>query len=157
MMIIEQLMDHFGAGHSHQNTEESNHSKHSHSHSHGNNNNNNQILSSSFSLAALVGLGVHAFVDGVMIGGAFIASDSVGARVGIAIVLHKFPDGFVLSSILQTMSIPTPPNRQGRFFFEHIGFFVLSGICLMTPIGALLSYVALDGTIFIYFIVNSFI
>uniref|UniRef100_A0A7S4HI00 Uncharacterized protein n=1 Tax=Vannella robusta TaxID=1487602 RepID=A0A7S4HI00_9EUKA len=145
MMIVEQTMSYFGAGHSHQQSGEANpnhsHDKDDTKHSHG----SNQILSSSFSLAALAGLGVHSFVDGVMIGGAFSASASVGARVGIAIVLHKFPDGFMLSSIIQTMKMPTAPARRGKYFFENLGFFILAGICLMTPIGAILSFTVLEG------------
>jgi len=135
MMIVEQTMSYYGAGHSHASDDSG-----KHGHSHG-----KQILSSAFSLAALIGLAVHSFVDGVMIGGAFSASANVGARVGIAIVLHKFPDGFMLSSILQIMKTPTVSGKKGTYFFEHMGIPILLGICLMTPIGAFLSFTILEG------------
>ena len=131
-------MSYFGAGHSHQHgpNEDSHEAKHSHG---------KQIISSSFSTAAIIGLGVHSFVDGVMIGGAFSASTSVGSRVGIAIVLHKFPDGFMLSSIIQTMKLPFAQQRKGSYFYDNIGVFILIGICFMTPIGAILSFTILEG------------
>lgn len=143
MMLIEQTMSYFGAGHSHQHN--SNDDNHESKHSHG-----KQIISSSFSLAAIVGLGVHSFVDGVMIGGAFSASSAVGTRVGIAIVLHKFPDGFMLSSILQSMKLPFAQNRKGSYFYDNIGVFILIAICFMTPIGAILSFTLLEGLYFFF-------
>ena len=142
MMIVEQTMSHFGDAHSHSHGSNDNHDLSGHSHDAP----KAGILSSSFSIAALVGLAVHSFVDGVMIGGAFIASSSVGARVGIAIVLHKFPDGFMLSSILQTMAKPNASQRRSKYFFQQREFFWLIGIVAMTPLGALTSFNLLEGS-----------
>jgi hypothetical protein len=55
-----------------------------------------------------------------MISGAFSASSEVGMRVGIAIVLHKFPDGFVLSSLLQTGK--SKHSKRTRSMLQHLLF-----------------------------------
>merc|ERR1712137_361611 len=148
MMVVEQVMSHFGAGHSHSHGEEN-----APSLRHGEKNaaDSDSILSSSFSFAAIVGLGVHSFVDGVMIGGAFTASPDVGGRVGLAIVLHKFPDGFVISSILQGIKstfASAPEARRNTllgFVYRYMSFFILFGVCFMTPVGAATSYALLEG------------
>merc|ERR1712137_666079 len=148
MMVVEQVMSHFGAGHSHSHGGDD-HSGHKHGEK--NSNDSDSILSSSFSFAAIVGLGVHSFVDGVMIGGAFSASTEVGGRVGLAIVLRKFPDGFVISSILQGIKGTfnnAPEARRNTiigFIYRYMSFFILCAVCFMTPVGAASSYALLEG------------
>lgn len=51
-------------------------------------------------ISALVGMLVHTFFDGVAIGAAFEVSQSVGLLVFLAVLLHKIPDGFTISSIV---------------------------------------------------------
>jgi len=69
-----------------------------------------------------VGLALHSLFDGLVITGAFEASNEIGARVAIALILHKFPDGFVLSSLLATSAFnaansllisPSPSSASG--------------------------------------------
>lgn len=55
-----------------------------------------------------VGLAFHSLVDGIIIAGAFTASPETGSRVAIAILLHKFPDGFVMSSIVASQHAKNP-------------------------------------------------
>ena len=50
---------------------------------------------------AIVGLGLHAFMDGVAIGSAFIASPALGVIVFAAIMLHKLPEGFTIASVMK--------------------------------------------------------
>lgn len=50
--------------------------------------------------SALVGLGIHTFFDGVAIGSAFLVSQWLGVVIFLAIVLHKLPEGFTVSSLL---------------------------------------------------------
>jgi ZIP family zinc transporter/zinc and cadmium transporter len=50
---------------------------------------------------ALVGLGLHAFMDGVAIGSAFVASPALGVIVFAAIMLHKLPEGFTIASVMK--------------------------------------------------------
>ena len=56
-----------------------------------------------------------------MISGAFSASSSIGGKVGIAIVLHKFPDGFVLSSLLN-QNPKFKHQRKHRLFSSFYNF-----------------------------------
>ncbi len=51
------------------------------------------------SLAALVGLLLHTFVDGVAVASGFGISGPVGALVFSAVILHKVPEGLAISSL----------------------------------------------------------
>ena len=51
------------------------------------------------SVAALIGLLLHTFIDGVAIASGFQVSQSLGLLVFIAILLHKFPEGLAISSM----------------------------------------------------------
>jgi branched-chain amino acid transport system substrate-binding protein len=53
-------------------------------------------------ISALVGMLVHTFFDGVAIGAGFEVSQSVGLLIFLAVLLHKIPDGFTISSIVIT-------------------------------------------------------
>src|SRR5437773_10575165 len=50
--------------------------------------------------AAVGGLWIHTFFDGVSIAAAFLVNFSVGLLVFIAILLHKMPEGFTVASIM---------------------------------------------------------
>ncbi len=56
-------------------------------------------VSEAVSFAALVGLLLHTFVDGVAVASGFGVNSSVGALVFIAVVLHKVPEGLAISSL----------------------------------------------------------
>lgn len=87
----------------------------------GHSHNKQPGLRSSMSAVAFVGLAFHSLVDGMIIAGAFTASPEVGSRVAIAILLHKFPDGFVMSSIVA--------SQQSKFqvrLFSMVGIYFLS-------------------------------
>eukprot|EP00003_Mantamonas_plastica_P000100 TRINITY_DN10099_c0_g1_i2.p1 TRINITY_DN10099_c0_g1~~TRINITY_DN10099_c0_g1_i2.p1 ORF type:complete len:289 (-),score=35.88 TRINITY_DN10099_c0_g1_i2:40-873(-) len=83
----------------------------------------------SFSYTAFLGLAIHSFIDGVIIAGAFNASSSTGEAVGFAIVLHKFPDGLVLSSLLL--------SGQGNKV-DWSKFYYIVIVAMMSPLGAIL-------------------
>lgn len=51
------------------------------------------------SVAALIGLLLHTFVDGVAIASGFQVRESLGLLVFVAILLHKFPEGLAISSM----------------------------------------------------------
>lgn len=59
------------------------------------------VVDSHVTSTALVGLGLHAFMDGVAIGSAFIASPALGVIVFAAIMLHKLPEGFTIASVMK--------------------------------------------------------
>ena len=48
----------------------------------------------------MFGIGVHTFFDGAAVGSGFHVSKVVGVLVFSAIVLHKIPEGFTVSSII---------------------------------------------------------
>jgi zinc and cadmium transporter len=50
---------------------------------------------------ALIGLSLHAFMDGVAISSAFLTSPALGLLVFAAIMLHKLPEGFTIASVMK--------------------------------------------------------
>jgi len=103
---------------------------------------------------AFVGLGIHSLFDGLVIAGAFEASLEIGSRVAIALIIHKIPDGFVLSSLLATSAYNfnyNSPNTTGNVnSFEFCGapiraWYWVIGVSLMTPLGAILGKLVLAG------------
>jgi len=53
----------------------------------------------SVGVSALIGLTLHTFVDGVAIATSFAVATHLGLLVFAAIVLHKLPEGFAISSL----------------------------------------------------------
>lgn len=76
--------------------------------------------------AAIAGLFVHSFFDGINLGAAAFAGSSVLAAVGTATILHKFADGFTISTML----------HGGSRRMRHAA---LAVVALATPIGAVSS------------------
>src|ERR1051325_8205501 len=58
------------------------------------------VIRPSAAYAAIGGLTIHTFFDGVSIAAAFLADVKVGILVFIAIMLHKVPEGFTVASIM---------------------------------------------------------
>jgi ZIP family zinc transporter/zinc and cadmium transporter len=75
--------------------------------------------------AAVAGLFLHSFFDGINLGAASFAGTSVLAAVGAATILHKLADGFTISTML-----------RGGTKLRHAA---LAVIALATPIGAIFS------------------
>ena len=53
------------------------------------------------SRAAILGLGLHSFFDGVSIAAGYAVSPVLGWMAFIAIALHKLPEGFTIASIVR--------------------------------------------------------
>lgn len=51
------------------------------------------------SMAALLGLLLHTFVDGVAVASGLLVSGTVGTLVFVGVLLHKFPEGLAISSM----------------------------------------------------------
>ncbi len=51
-------------------------------------------------LAALVGLAVHTFFDGVAIAAGFLASGKLGLLLALSVLLHKLPEGVTVASLM---------------------------------------------------------
>jgi ZIP family zinc transporter/zinc and cadmium transporter len=56
-------------------------------------------VSEAVSVAALVGLLLHTFVDGVAVASGLDVGGAVGALVFMAVILHKVPEGLAISSL----------------------------------------------------------
>ncbi len=59
-----------------------------------------EISHSHASYAALLGLGIHTFFDGVAIASGLLVSTWLGGMIFIAIFLHKLPEGFTVASLM---------------------------------------------------------
>ena len=59
-------------------------------------------MSPAVGFSALVGMLVHTFFDGVMIGAGFLIGREVGIVLFLAVFLHKIVDGFTIASIVIT-------------------------------------------------------
>ena len=70
--------------------------------------------------SALLGLGMHSFFDGVAIASGFLVSGGLGLVIFMAIMLHKVPEGFTVSSLLLA---------GGRTRGSAFGGAALLGIC----------------------------
>ncbi|MFL6208421.1 MAG: ZIP family metal transporter [Pyrinomonadaceae bacterium] len=58
------------------------------------------MLRPSAAYAAIGGLSIHTFFDGVSVAAAFLVNFKVGLLVFVAILLHKVPEGFTAASIM---------------------------------------------------------
>jgi len=61
-----------------------------------------EVINPVVGFSALIGMLVHTFFDGVAIGAGFRLSESLGVLIFLAVLLHKIPDGFTISSIAIT-------------------------------------------------------
>jgi zinc transporter ZupT len=86
-------------------------------------------ISNAASLAALAGLLIHTFFDGVAIAAGFELRESVGILMFLAVLLHKIPEGLSLSSIMIAA-------RQGR----RGAFLAVVAIAASTFLGALSTF-----------------
>lgn len=85
--------------------------------------NNNSILKTGISIA--LGLAIHNFPEGLVIGAGFESSNNLGLKLAIAIALHDVPEG---------ISIALPLKTSGISKTKSILITILSG--LTTGIGA---------------------
>lgn len=67
------------------------------------------VIDTHVSSTAILGLALHAFMDGVAIGAASLASPALGVIVFAAIMLHKLPEGFTIASVMKA----TGAGRRG--------------------------------------------
>ncbi|HEU4510600.1 MAG TPA: ZIP family metal transporter [Pyrinomonadaceae bacterium] len=83
------------------------------------------FLRPSAAYAAVGGLWIHTFFDGVSIASAFLVNFKVGVLVFIAILLHKMPEGFTVASIMLASGRST---RMALMATAAIGAATLAGV-----------------------------
>ena len=80
------------------------------------------------SYAALLGLVIHTFFDGVAIASGLLVSNWLGGIIFIAIFLHKIPEGFTVASLM----LAGGQSRSAAFASSAIlGAATLAGMALM--------------------------
>ena len=81
-----------------------------------------------------VGIGIHSFIDGVVIGTGFQASTAVGIIAALAVIVHELPEGAFAYGLLIA-------DGQSKRKSLLIGWIV----ALATPVGTVITYMALRG------------
>lgn len=89
------------------------------------------------SYAALLGLGIHSFFDGVAIASGLLVSSWLGGVIFIAIFLHKLPEGFTVASLM----LASGQSRSAAFASSAIlGGATLLGMVLMFLVRGTVAY-----------------
>jgi zinc transporter ZupT len=83
------------------------------------------------SYAALLGLVIHTFFDGVAIASGLLVSTWLGGVIFLAIFLHKIPEGFTVASIMMAAG---QGKRAAVVSSAILGAATLSGVALMFAI-----------------------
>jgi len=89
------------------------------------------------SYAALLGLGIHTFFDGVAIASGLIVSTWLGGVIFLAIFLHKLPEGFTVASLM----LASGQSRRAAFASSAIlGGTTLLGMIFMFAVRGTVNY-----------------
>jgi len=86
---------------------------------------------------ALIGLVLHAFMDGVAISSAFVTSPGLGVLVFLAIMLHKLPEGFTIASV---MRVAGTTRRWAMTAAGLLAIATFAGVLATSLIGDLAPY-----------------
>ncbi|HUK30202.1 MAG TPA: ZIP family metal transporter [Candidatus Acidoferrum sp.] len=99
-------------------------------------------------LSALLGLVIHAFFDGVAIASGFLVSNWLGWVIFLAIILHKLPEGFAISSLMMA----TGRSRKNSLWAAVIlGLATVAGVLLMSVLRTEVRYaLPLAGGVTLY-------
>ncbi|HEX2715764.1 MAG TPA: ZIP family metal transporter [Candidatus Acidoferrales bacterium] len=87
--------------------------------------------------AALLGLVIHTFFDGVAIASGFLISTWLGGVIFLAVFLHKLPEGFTVSSLMLASG---QSRRTALLAAVLLGAATLGGVFLMNVLRARVSY-----------------
>lgn len=96
----------------------------------------------------LLGLGIHAFFDGVAIAAGFLISTWLGTIIFLAVFLHKLPEGFTVAS----MVLASGQSRQNAIrAAATLGGSTLLGVALTSIFQSQLQYaLPLAGGVTLY-------
>ena len=96
-----------------------------------------KVSASRRSHAILLGLMIHAFVDGVSIATGFLISNWLGWVIFLAVFLHKMPEGFAMSSVMLASGRTT---RAALSAAALLGAATMAGVLVMSPLSAQVAY-----------------
>jgi ZIP family zinc transporter/zinc and cadmium transporter len=91
-------------------------------------------VSGAVSVAALGGLLLHTFVDGVAVAAGLNVGGAVGALVFVAVVLHKVPEGLAISSLFLAAG---QGRRRALLAAAALGVATIAGVVLTDHVAAL--------------------
>lgn len=91
------------------------------------------FMKPSAAYAAVGGLWIHTFFDGVSIAAAFLVDFRVGLLVFVAILLHKMPEGFTVASIMLASGRST---RTALWATGAIGAATLAGVIVVALVSS---------------------
>jgi zinc transporter ZupT len=83
-----------------------------------------------FGITALVGIGIHSFIDGVIYSVTFSAGTLMGLLAGTGLVVHEFAEGIITFSVL----------AKGGLSDKKAIFYAFLVAALTTPVGAFAAY-----------------
>ena len=83
---------------------------------------------------SFLGIGFHSLLDGVIIGAGFADSAVTGIIATVGVILHEFPEGLSMMAILLHAGL----TRARALAYSVV-------VALATPVGAMVSYVTLQG------------
>lgn len=86
------------------------------------------------SRTAVLGIGLHSLVDGMLIGLGFEVSSAVGIIATVAVVVHEFPEGIFSYTLLVHGKV----EEKQALFYSWL-------IALATPVGTLLTLLLIRG------------
>ena len=96
----------------------------------------------------LLGLGIHAFFDGVAIAAGFLVSLWLGAVIFVAVFLHKLPEGFTVASMVLASG---QSRRNAIRAAATLGCSTLLGVAFTSVLQAQLHYaLPLAGGVTLY-------
>ncbi len=90
-----------------------------------------------FTLVSWVGLFIHSLIDGVVIGAGFEVSFALGILSTLAVLLHELPEGISSMAVM----------LYGGYNVREASIYS-TWVALATPVGAILSFLALRNTSF---------
>ena len=100
------------------------------------------------SYAALLGLMIHTFFDGVAIAAGFLVSAWLGAVIFLAVFLHKLPEGFTVASVVLASG---QGKRRAVQAAGLLGAATLAGVLLTSQLQGQLKYaLPLSGGVTLY-------
>jgi ZIP family zinc transporter/zinc and cadmium transporter len=86
-----------------------------------------EMITPTITMSAIFGMGIHSLFDGVSIGSGFVVSMNLGLLVFIAILLHKMPEGFTISTMVVCSG---RPKKNAIIIANIIGLLTLFGVIL---------------------------
>ena len=89
------------------------------------------VIRPSAAYAAIGGLAIHTFFDGVSIASAFLVNLKVGLLVFIAIMLHKVPEGFTVASIMLASGRSSKKAAAAALAIGAATFIGVAGVALL--------------------------